>query len=130
HRPHGPGADHDHPIIALHHPLQTTTFCIPAALVCAVGTRVVYQTFEISNIEGWNSSSTATLRSIKPCSWAYCFNAVISRIFSSMPEGQKCFPMSGMVSWVSAIRQGSVTISALTSRRSVMASALASQNAL
>jgi len=47
--------------------------------------RVVYQTFEISNIEGWNNSSTVTLRSIKPCSWAYCVNAVISRMFSSMP---------------------------------------------
>ena len=32
-------------------------------------------TFEISNIEGWNSSSTPTLRSIRPCSWAYCVSA-------------------------------------------------------
>lgn len=44
-----------------------------------------YHTLEISNIEGWNNSSTVTLRSISPCSWAYWASAVISRIFSWMP---------------------------------------------
>src|SRR5262249_11894914 len=83
HRPHGAGADHDHPIIALHHPLQTIALYTP--IRSPVTTRQRGQTFEISNIEGWNNSSTATLRSIRPCSWAYCVNAVISRMFSSMP---------------------------------------------
>src|SRR5262249_45855565 len=92
--------------------------------------RIRYQTFEISNMEGWNSSSAVTLRSIKPCSWAYCVNPVTSRMFSPMPEGPKPFPMIAMVSCVSGINQGSVTISALTSRRSIIANALASQNAL
>ncbi len=42
-------------------------------------------TREISNIEGWNSSSTVTLRSIRPCSCRYCASASISRMFSWMP---------------------------------------------
>src|SRR5258708_30954093 len=36
HRPHGPGADHDHPITVLHHPLQTITLIrISLVLRCA-----------------------------------------------------------------------------------------------
>src|SRR5262249_28871821 len=121
HRPHGAGADHDHPIIALHHPLQRIRLYTPIRLIGSVSsprkrgpifqgrwlwvvpaygvpaTRASrgaprgddsqsrYQTFEISNIEGWNNSSAVTLRSIKPCSWAYCVNAVISRMFFAMP---------------------------------------------
>ena len=58
----------------------------PSSLPALIALRTnTDQTFEISNIEGWNNSSTATLRSIRPCSWAYCVNAVISRMFSVMP---------------------------------------------
>src|SRR6516164_364136 len=113
HRAHGPGPDHDHPIIVLHHPLLKHRTIRPVGsashqrpssprkrgpittasglwVPACAGTTVYelrsrYQTFEISNIEGWNNSSAATLRSIRPCSWAYCVNAVISRMFSSMP---------------------------------------------
>src|SRR5207244_1761755 len=38
------------------------------------------QTFEISKVERANSSSTATLRSTNPCSWAYWVRASISRM--------------------------------------------------
>src|SRR5262249_26477387 len=43
------------------------------------------QTFDISNIDLWNSSSTATLRSIRLCSCRYCVSAEISFMFSWMP---------------------------------------------
>ena len=59
----------------------------------------------------------------------------VARLFSDTRAAEKAYfqksrPITAIVSDASAVSHGSVTISALTSRRSIIASALASQNAL
>ncbi len=111
HRAHRPAAGNDHAVVALCHLAH-----------------LYFRNLECRGMEQFLDLDFAVGETLLVDILGQSFD--LRQGFPAMPYFQKSSPMMALVSLVSASSHGSVTVSALTSRRSIIASALASQNAL